>query len=128
MPIKAETLPQKADTETPTEALIKERNPVRTVVDERGRKIRYKTMSVLERARLSRALGEFASNPVYAADVGVAAAVIDIDGELGPPKTSVLQLEYRLEWLGDEGYEAVVEDNRERVAAERAAEEAGQNG
>lgn len=120
--VKAETLPAAATVETPTESLVKERNPIRTVTDELGRVIRYRRLSVLQRARMSRALGEHASNIAYAGDIGIAACIIDIDGDAGPPASNLVQYEHRLAWLGDEGYEAVLLDHRKRMEEEEAAE------
>jgi hypothetical protein len=117
---EAKTLPKAEVVETPTQTLIKERNPIRTVVDELGRTIRYRRLSVLERARMSRALGEHATNVAYAGDIGIAACVIDIDGDIGPAKTTLNHLEGRLAWLGDEGYEAVLMDHRNRMLEEES--------
>src|SRR5882672_12854595 len=96
---KAETL----DGESPTKQIVRESNPIRTVVDVQGRTIRYKNLTILERARLARALGELSSNLSYFGMVATAACVIDIDGDSGFPKTKPSFLEQRLEWLGDDG-------------------------
>ena len=81
----AAPLPKIETLETPTQQMVRESNPVRTVTDSLGRTIRYKNLTILERARLARVLAEHASNPVYFGMVATAAAVIDIDGDLGPP-------------------------------------------
>lgn len=122
MPISAKTLPKTEAADSPSEAIVKERNPVHTVVDELGRTIRYRYLSVLERARICRALGEHASNTEYAGLIGYAAIVLDIDGDSGPPKTTLAHLEHRLEWLRDEGYAAILKDHVERAVAEQEAE------
>lgn len=105
------------DDESPTVKMVRESNPVRTVVDAQGRTIRYKNLTVLERARLARVLAEHATNAIYFGMLATAAAVIDIDGEPGPPKTKMSFLEGRLEWLGDDGWDAIIADDRTRAEA-----------
>jgi hypothetical protein len=119
----ASTLPKIETVETPTEKMVRESNPVRTVVDDLGRTIRYKNLTILERARLARVLGEHASNPIYFGMLATCAAVIDIDGDAGPPKTKLSFLETRLEWLKDEGWTALIQDDRERNADEEDQED-----
>jgi hypothetical protein len=75
-------------------------------------------MTILERVRIARIVGEAATNPMYWNPIATAAAIIDIDGDLGPPKSKISFLEARLEWLQDEGWEAVILDNIARIEAE----------
>jgi hypothetical protein len=114
----AAPLPKIETLETPTQKMVRESNPIRTVVDSMGRTIRYKNLSILERARLARVLSEDARNPIYFNMLATAACIIDIDGDPGPPKTTVNFLEGRLGWLGDDGWDAMIKDDRERVEAE----------
>ena len=111
-------LPKIETMETPTQKTVRESNPVRTVVDEDGRTIRYKNLSILERARLARTLGEHSSNGVYFGMIATACAVVDIDGDVGQPKTTLNFLEARLAWLGDSGWDALIADDRARAAGE----------
>ena len=119
----AHALPKMETLETPTAKMVRESNPVRTVVDELGRTIHYKNLTILERARLARVLAEHSSNAIYFGMLATAAAVIDIDGEPGPPKTKTSFLEARLEWLKDEGWAALIKDDRERADDEESDEE-----
>lgn len=104
--------------ETLETSFVKESNPVRTVTDASGRVIRYKNLSIMERARLARVLAEHSNNGPYYGMLATAAAVIDIDGEAGPPKTKISFLEGRLEWLGDDGWDAIIADDRMRNEVE----------
>lgn len=101
--------------ETPSEKAIRENRPIKTIKDARGRTIVYRPMSILESARLLRTVGSpNSSNEPYMRLMQFAAAVISIDGDIGPQITSMLFGEARLDWLGDDGYVAmIIESNRE---------------
>lgn len=110
MPVspKTSTLPSGA-IDTPTQKVVREARPQKTVHDSRGRTIVYRPLSILDQARLYRAIGaEHSGNSAYMNLVNVTAAVVSIDGEPGPPITSMLMVEARMEWLGDEGYAAIL--------------------
>lgn len=94
--------------ETPAQKMMRESRTPQTVVDSRGRTIVYKRLSVLDTARLLRHVGsEAAQNQMYMNYVNLAAMVQSIDNEPGPPATSLMMIESRMDWLGDEGFEAV---------------------
>jgi hypothetical protein len=108
MPIGATTQTLSPD-ETPTQKIVKENRPKKTVMDIAGRTIVYRTMSILDQARLYRAVGpDAARNGPYMNLMNVAAAVISIDGDIGPQPTTMSFAEMRMNWLGDDGYMAVL--------------------
>lgn len=116
MPVRE--LPKIETIESPTQRIVRESNPLREVVDSLGRTIHYKNLTILERARLARVLGEHSNNAIYFGMLATAAAVVDIDGEPGPPKSTINFLESRLSWLQDEGWDAIIADDRARADAE----------
>lgn len=111
-------LPKIDTIESPTQKIVRESNPVREVTDVLGRTIHYKNLTILERARLARTLAEHSNNTIYFGMLATAAAVVDIDGDPGPPKTTINFLEGRLAWLQDEGWDAIIADDRARADAE----------
>lgn len=109
MQVKTKTISK--DAETPSEKVVREARPIRTVVDSRGRSIMYRRLGVLDEAKLARQLGsELASNSEYMRYVRIAAAVQTIDGDYGTAATKQAFIEARIEWIGDEGYIAVWDD------------------
>ena len=111
-------------TETPTQKIVSESRPKKTVVDSRGRTIIWRTMSILDQAKLYRAVGaENSKNQAYMNLVNVAGAVLTIDGEIGPIPTTMLFAEMRVEWLGDEGYEAILDEVTKEAEARMAEAE-----
>lgn len=119
MPVspKISTLPS-ASIESPTQKVVREARPQKTVRDAEGRTIIYRPLSILDQARLYRAIGaEHSKNSSYMNLVNVAAAVVSIDNDTGPPLTTLLMIESRMSWLGDEGYVAILAE------AQREADE-----
>lgn len=121
------TLPTAETLETPTAKMVRESNPLHSVVDSLGRTIQYRTLNVIERARLARVLGADSGNPIYFGMMATAYAVQDIDGHRGPPKTNINFLESRLEWLGDEGWDAIADDSRQRTEQDEDPIDAAKN-
>jgi hypothetical protein len=80
-----------------------------SVVDSRGRTIKVKRLSALDRIRLFKAMGAVhAENRMAAAYASAAAACTDIDGLPVPYPTSDIQLDAIVGRLDEEGLEAVV--------------------
>lgn len=98
--------------ETPSQKAIRENRPAKSIVDARGRNILWRPISILDEARLYRAIGpEHSKNEPYMNLVRAAACVVNIDGDIGPQVTSVAFAEQRIEWLGDDGFFAIFVEN-----------------
>lgn len=126
MPPRIETHTETAPAApSPSAAIVKAARPERTVVDSLGRTIVFKGLSVLDSAKLFRAAGaDAAGNAEYMGLARVAATVVSIDGQQRPPAINLLQLDSRIGWLGDEGYEALFELlSKEQREADALAEE-----
>ena len=95
--------------ETPSRKLIRENTQANTKVltDEVGREIVYKTLGPLEQMRLYKVLGDLSSNEAYTRYAMIAMSVQKIDGDLGPPPTTMLNVEARVAWIGEEGFTAI---------------------
>ena len=63
--VKTQTIPSAETVEMPSHRLVRESNPVHEVTDELGRMIRYRNLSILDQARLAKALGEHSGNLMY---------------------------------------------------------------
>lgn len=119
MQVKAKTVSKDAKIETPSEKIVREARPTRTVTDSRGRVITYQRLGVMEEAQLARQLGaELAGNAEYMRYVRIAKAVKTIDGEYGTAPTKMSMIEVRMDWIGDEGYIAVYNDMVDQLQTE----------
>jgi hypothetical protein len=88
-------------------AIIDDRNA--TVVDARGRFIKIKRLSALDRVRLFRALGSTDSeNRMLGSYASTAAAVTELDGALVPFPSTSLQIDALIGRLDEDGLEAVI--------------------
>jgi hypothetical protein len=97
---------QKAPTPT---ARVVPAAPLHTVTDANGRQINWSPLSVLQQARLMRAVGsENSNNQAFMGVALLAATVIDIDGVPCPKAQTLAQVDAAIERLGDEGYDALV--------------------
>lgn len=106
----------------PSDTLIKQNRGQKTVKDINGRTIIYRTLSILDQARLYRAVGsEHSKNGPYMNLMNVAAAIVTIDGDIGPQPTTMSFAEMRMDWLGDDGFMAVLTEVQ-REAEEDMAE------
>ena len=80
-----------------------------TVTDSRGRTIKIKKLSALDRMRLFRAMGAVhAENRMAAAYASAAAAVTELEGTHVPSPINELQLDAIVGRLDEDGLEAVV--------------------
>jgi hypothetical protein len=80
-----------------------------TVVDSRGRMIKIKKLSALDRMRLFKAMGAVhAENRMAAAYASAASAVTELEGLLVPPPMNEMQLDAIVGRLDEDGLEAVV--------------------
>lgn len=97
-----------APLETPTgEAVKAKAKKTAVVVDDLNRTLAVKFLSPLDRMRLARVLGpDGAKNDVYMGYAALAYAVTKIDDE-DVVSTTLREIEFLVERLGDEGLEAV---------------------
>jgi hypothetical protein len=116
---KTETLLKQMIAENPSDyvekasdKLIRENQKAATKVltDSLGRRIIYRNLNPLEQARVYKALGEFSSNEAYAKYCMVACAVQSIDDERGPAPTTILGVEARIDWVGEDGFTVIWTD------------------
>lgn len=101
--------PSDAVAETPSQKLIREnqKSRTKTLTDELGRTIIYRGLGPLEQMKLYGALGEMSSNEQYSRYAQIAISVQSIDGNSGPPSTSRSFIEARVDWIGEEGFNAI---------------------
>lgn len=103
--------------------------PDNVVVDPRGRRLVLREPDFLTESRIMRALGDAASNTSYVlAYVMPAVQVVEIDGAILPPATTLEQIEAAISRLGRDGTAAVLEyiTGRAKAAREDVEGEAGQ--
>ncbi|MBU9203130.1 hypothetical protein KTD31_17375 [Burkholderia multivorans] len=103
--------------------------PENVVVDPRGRRLVLREPDFLTESRIMRALGDAASNTSYVlAYVMPAVQVVEIDGAMLPPPTTLEQIEAAIARLGRDGTTAVLEHvtGKAKAARESAEGEAGQ--
>ena len=109
---------------TPSAKIVAEARPVKTIADKQGRQISYRAMSVLDQAKLMRAVGsENSSNVSFMGLAMMAAAVVDIDGVPAITPRNLAQVDAAIERLGDEGYVALSEALLDTPGDENADEE-----
>jgi hypothetical protein len=77
--------------------------------DSKGRTLTVKRLSVVEKMRLAKALGEHSGNDSYSNFAVVGAAVREFDGSPVPFPMTNLQLEAIVQRLDDAGMEAALE-------------------
>src|SRR3954462_8312273 len=130
MPVKAttRTLPAHTGEETPSERIIRESRPKLTIKDSNGRTIVFRRLSIMDQAKFYRTIGAaHSSNEPYMRLMNVAAMVVSIDGDIGPQPTSLSFAEMRMDWLGDGGFIACVNElTREADEMTEDAKEASQ--
>jgi hypothetical protein len=87
-----------------------EGKPTETTTDSNGRQITFRRLTVLDTARLMRAVGaEHANNTGFLGLATVAAMVTEIDGVPQPQPRNLVQVDAAIERLGDEGFKAIAE-------------------
>lgn len=99
---------------------------ITTITDGRGRQITFKPMNVRDTARLIKIIGREdprdAQNQVYVTMALVAASVTSIDQVPSAPISKPDDIDFAIDWLGDEGFAAVqVEQEKRRVDLEAEA-------
>lgn len=103
--------------------------PENVLIDPRGRRLVLREPDFLTESRIMRALGDAASNASYVlAYVMPAVQVVEIDGAMLPPATTLEQIEAAIARLGRDGTAAVLEHvtGKAKAARENAEGEAGQ--
>lgn len=115
-----------SEAQSPSARIVAAAQQATTMVDARGRKISFRVMSVLDQARIFKAIGPAQSeNGPYVRLAIMAASVVDIDGVPSPSIVNDQGVEAAISRLGDDGYMALSIDMDRRVAeARKAAEEA----
>lgn len=110
---RIETVDPNSPEPSPSEKIVKTNRPTRVVVDANGRKITWRPMSILDEAKLLRAVGaEHSKNEPWMNLVRIAASVVNIDGDVGPQITTMSFAEMRIDWVGDDGYIAIYLENQ----------------
>ncbi len=88
--------------------------PVVTVKDRKGRELKIRRLTALDRLRLFEALGpKLAENVMYVSYALSAACVVSIDGVAQGVPASKLQLETLIQRLDNDGLEAATAAHRE---------------
>lgn len=90
--------------ETPSEAIVKAANDVRTVKDSQGNEFIVKKFTMLDRKNLTKAVDESSRNEECLNLMAPAFAVIEINGEHIPRAVKESQIDVVLNRLGDEGW------------------------
>ncbi len=99
-----------APAETPTQQVVNAANAVQMVTDATGRRLGWRKLRPLESMRMSEIVGPMnVQNPGYMLYAVVAFSVTEIDGEPVRKPNSKLELEARVQALGDDGIEALVD-------------------
>lgn len=97
-----------SDTNTPSGRIISAAQAQKEVVDGRGRKLTYRRLGALDRARLFKAIGPAnATNAPYLGMAMLAASVTAIDDVPAPFPTADQQIEAAIARLDDDGIDAV---------------------
>lgn len=104
--------------ETPTQKIVRAANDPVEVVDATGRVIVIKKLTPVERLRMLKLIG--GQNEHYMGMAALAYLVASIDGSPVTKPTSELQIEARIQQLGDDGIDAIA-----KGAAEFAEDGAG---
>ncbi|HVC15972.1 MAG TPA: hypothetical protein VNE18_01590 [Rhodanobacter sp.] len=89
------------------------------LTDAKGRRITFKTMTVLDQSRIIRIIGRAdpmdAQNQPYVSMAMAACSVTDIDGVPRPAPVKPEHIEAAIDALGDEGYAALIVDTQARA-------------
>jgi len=93
---------------SPTQQIVEDCAAVTIVTDRKGRELRVRRLSALDRLRLFKAIGpELAENAPYVGMALLAICVTDIDSVPLPIPMTEGQVEALVQRLGDEGLAAV---------------------
>lgn len=107
---------------TPSERIIMAANAEKTVTDSLGRKLTYRRLLALDRARLFKAMGPGISQTApYVGMAMIACSCTSIDGTPLPFPTSDQMIENSISRLDDEGMEAISTAIVEEEVAKEAA-------
>lgn len=114
------------EVQTPSARIIADAQKTKTIVDAAGRSITFRSLSVLDQARILKAIGAAQSeNGPYVRLACIALSVMEIDGVPVPRAVNDAGVEAAISRLGDEGFMALSVDMERRAAdARQAAEEA----
>ena len=107
-----------ADSQTPSSRVINDARKLRTLTDADGRKITFRALTILDQARLFKAIGpEQAQNQPYVGLAVIAASVVDIDGTPSPWPHNPATVDGAIGRLGDSGYLAYQGELERELAA-----------
>ena len=93
--------------ETPSQAIIKASAPEDVTLEADGRKIVVRKMTPIEQFRFKKVIGKFMDNLGFLSDAMMAASVRKVDGDPMPFPQSEANVEFILEKLGSDGWDAV---------------------
>jgi hypothetical protein len=97
-----------SEAKTPSASIIASARKEESTTDANGRKITFRRLGALDRARLFKAIGPAqASNAPYVGMAMLAASVTQVDEWPAPFPTRDSEIEMLIARLGDEGLEAV---------------------
>ena len=124
------TVHKDAQSETPSQSIIKAANQPATITDAKGRSIGIKKMNPLDRLKLFEVIGaENSKNEAYTGYAALAFLVTSIDGEPVSRPANKIQLEALVQRLDDEGMDAIgAHLQAQAEAAQSADEDAIKNG
>lgn len=95
--------------ESASEQVARDNHKVVEFTDSLERTIKAKKLTVSEKMRLSKAIGDATKNEYYFSMCFLTCSVIEIDGVTVPPATTEREIEILADRLGDEGIDAVAQ-------------------
>lgn len=111
-------------TESPSQAIVRAAQRTWEIHDSLGREIKGRALTVLDQARMFKAIGaQHSDNHAYVRLAMVAFSVTHVDGVLCPTPVSEHMVDAAIGRLGDDGY-AAVHEMVEKLIAERQASDA----
>lgn len=96
---------------TPSQSIIDSANAVKTVTDTKGRKITFRRLGALDRARIFKAAGPVNSqNAPYIGMSMIACSCTDVDGVPIPFPSKESEIDAAIARLDDPGMNAIAEE------------------
>lgn len=96
------------DQKKPSEKILENPYDGKTVSDSRGRQIRLRKPSILDRYDLLSAMGDDAKIPACLGHAMPLLHIATIDNEVFESPKSYADFRFALKWMGDEGMEAIM--------------------